>query len=154
MGTFLYAIIIAVMVYLVLCYFRIVCHFHSQVATALRTALHPHVGRPSTTDDSLSLSADELEARLRSGVRMRERALALDVRLSSYLAAYLLSQLPSVVHRLWQAASPDGYAPEWLAVAQSATQPAQGLLNLIVFSHHSRRPSTDRSSWAVLGCCC
>ena len=60
-------------------------------------------------------------------------ALALDARLSSYLLAYLLSQLPSVAHRMCQVA---GDAPQWLAFAQSATQPAQGLLNLVVFSHH------------------
>jgi hypothetical protein len=78
-------------------------------------------------------------------------ALALDARLSSYLLAYLLSQLPSVAHRMCQVA---GDAPQWLAFAQSATQPAQGLLNLVVFSHHGLGSSQSLRGLARRCCCC
>ena len=142
----LYSIIILVCVYLLAVYAHIAVHTHRRLRSALATALHPATG-----DDSCSLTTEELDSRLQSALYMRSRALALDVRLSSYLLAYILSQLPSVVHRMWQASTPGSTSPEWLAIAQSATQPAQGLLNLLVFSHHSRRPSTDRSSWD-LGC--
>ena len=38
------------------------------------------------------------------------------------------------MHRIWQVF---GQAPEWLAVAQCATQPAQGTCNLLVLVHHA-----------------
>jgi hypothetical protein len=66
-----------------------------------------------------------------------QRGWAIDTRLASYLAAYVLSQFCSLFNRLWQLARGD--APTWLLFAQAATQPAQGLLNALVYLHHSRQ---------------
>ena len=58
-----------------------------------------------------------------------------DARLASYLGAFAVAQTPSVIHRALQIIAT---SPSWLASVQLATQPAQGLLNALVFLHHTR----------------
>ena len=91
--------------------------------------------------DALLLAAEQ--PALAAPLTPPRRSWSLDLRLASYLAAYLASQLPSVVHRVWQVASA-GEAPRWLAVAQASTQPAQGVFNALVFLHHTRAHAACR----------
>ena len=71
----------------------------------------------------------------------------LDARLTSYLGAYCIAQVPSLLHRMLQVF---GQSPEWLAQAQCATQPAQGFLNALVFCHHTRKCRCTRPDLAML----
>ena len=65
---------------------------------------------------------------------LRAQSRRLDFRLGSYVAAFLLSQAPALLHRLWQCGL--GHPPASIAAAQALTQPAQGLLNALVYIHH------------------
>ena len=71
------------------------------------------------------------------------RLWTLDLRLASYHLAYVFSQTPSVVHRVWEACAASwptrvSSPPYWIAVSQASTQPTQGLLNAVVFIHQAR----------------
>ena len=109
------------LLYVAVQYVRIHCAFAAAVRQAALLAQGSSLPG-CETDDALVASA------------IRARAWKVDRRLAAYLGAYLLSQGFSVVHRIWQVF---GQAPEWLAVAQCATQPAQGTCNLLVLVHHA-----------------
>ena len=105
---------------------RLHCRFGMQAA-ALRQLGTPSQGSEASSSGSAVMTSELVSAR--ATIRR------LDMRLSLYLLAFLVAQLPSVLHRSIQICVGDVSA--WLAVAQAATQPAQGLLNALVYLRYN-----------------
>ena len=122
-------------------YGRVCCHYRTLHGEALLSEQQTLANRAELASARSAADRAIEEVPLPSP----QRLWTLDRRLASYLLAYLVSQGPSIIHRIWQAVSQlprvHGVAspPGWLAVAQASTQPAQGTLNALVFLHHSTR---------------
>lgn len=111
------------LLYVIVQYARIHIAFAKAVQQASLLAVVGNSPPGSETEDALTATA------------IRTRAWKVDRRMGAYLGAFLCAEGFSVVHRVWQIFGP---SPKWLAVAQCATQPAQGTFNLLVLVHHSK----------------
>lgn len=117
-----YGVVELSLLYVIVQYARIHIAFARAVQEASLLAVVGNSPPGSETEDALTATA------------IRTRAWKVDRRMGAYLAAFLCSEGFSVMHRVWQIFGP---SPRWLAVAQCATQPAQGTFNLLVLVHHS-----------------
>jgi len=82
----------------------------------------------------------------------QEMRQTLHLRLSSYLIAFIVCQLPGAVHQVVRVYAPP---PAWLVLLRACTQPLQGVVNALVYWQQARRPvSTANSTIAAHNAWC
>ena len=166
-STLFYINIGAALIFVTCTYTDVIIRHHLRAAAA-RRSLNP--AAPALAQVPTDVRARSIDTPLAPQQPMPSPSVSkwsLDVRLASYLGAYVIAQLPSILHRMLQVGSA---SPKWLADAQVATQPAQGFLNACVFLYHmgysrinvvglldrcgcSRMCRRHSWSWFVCGCC-
>ena len=141
----LYGVVALTMSYCALCYWSVIRH-HIVVGRQAAALLRDDERLAAYAADAGTADADVGQGLPAEGATRwpsaaaagaggtAPRARSLDLRLGSYVMAFTINQLPSLVHRLWQVWQ--GSPPRAVAIAQALTQPAQGLLNAAVYLHH------------------
>jgi len=165
-STLFYINIGAALIFVTCTYTDVIIRHHLRVAAARRSL---NLAAPALAQDPADTRARSIDTPLAPQQPMPSPSTSkwsLDLRLASYLGAYIVAQLPSILHRMLQLARA---SPEWLADAQMATQPAQGFLNACVFLNHMGHSRINvglldrcgcssrtrrRHSWSWCVCCC